>query len=83
MVWDYTHAPPIWTMFTGSVQRYQNGNTLIGWVWSDPLLVTEVTSDGATVWEGTIHATGAQVPYRVTKIASLYGYQRAVAFPDQ
>lgn len=61
-------------MFTGSVQRYQNGNTLIGWTFGSPLVATEVTSNGSTVWEGTLHATGSQVPYRFTKIVSLYGY---------
>ena len=76
MVWDFTHAPSLWTMFTGSVQRFQNGSTLIGWVFGNPLLVTEVSSSGATVWEGAIHATGTQVPYRATKILSLYGYQQ-------
>jgi hypothetical protein len=39
-------------------------------------VVTEVSSSGATVWEGAIHATGAQVPYRATKVVSLYGYQQ-------
>jgi hypothetical protein len=76
MVWDFTHAPPLWTMFTGSVQRFQNGNTLVGWVFGNPLLVSEVTSSGQTMWEGTIQATGTQVPYRATKIASLYGYEQ-------
>ena len=75
LVWSFTHAPPVWTMFTGSVQRFQNGNTLVGWIFGDPLLATEVSPSGETVWEGTIHAAGTQIPYRVTKIASLYAYE--------
>ena len=33
MVWQFHHAPEIYTQFTGSVQRLQNGNTFIGWTW--------------------------------------------------
>jgi len=76
LMWSYTHAPAYWTAFTGSVERYQNGNTLIGWTFGTPLVATEVTSAGATVWEGTLQVTGAQVPYRFIKIVSLYGYQQ-------
>ncbi len=74
LVWQFQHAPPIFTAFTGSVQRLANGNTVIGWTFGSPLLATEVTSAGSTVWEGTLHATGTQVPFRFTKIRSLYGY---------
>ena len=76
LAWSFTHVPPYWTMFTGSVERFQNGNTLIGWTFGTPLVATEVTSEGATVWEGTLQVTGAQVPYRFTKIVSLYGYEQ-------
>jgi hypothetical protein len=76
-VWDFTHAPPIFTEFTGSVQRLANGNTFIGWTFGrQPLIASEVTSSGATVWEGTLTVPTDQVPYRFTKIASLYGYVR-------
>jgi hypothetical protein len=74
LAWQYQHAPPIYTAFTGSTQRLVNGNTLIGWTFGNPLLATEVTSAGSTVWEGTLHAAGTQVPYRFTKIRSLYAY---------
>jgi hypothetical protein len=73
-VFDFTHAPPYFTQFTGSVQRLGNGDTFIGWTFGSPLVATEVSSSGATVWEGTLHAPTAQVPYRFTKIASLYEY---------
>jgi hypothetical protein len=75
-VWDFTHAPPIYTSFTGSVQRLTNGNTFIGWTFGKPLTATEVTSSGSTVWEGTLNAPTDQIPYRFTKIASLYEYAR-------
>lgn len=74
LVWSYTHAPSIFVQVTGSVQRLANGNTLIGWTYGLPLLATEVSPAGTVVWEGTLNAPGPQVPYRFTKIASLYGY---------
>jgi hypothetical protein len=73
-VWDFTHAPPYYTAFTGSAQRLANGNTFIGWTFGSPLVATEVSSSGATVWEGTLNAPGTQIPYRFTKIRSLYRY---------
>jgi hypothetical protein len=75
-VWDFTHVPPYYTQFTGSVQRLSNGNTFVGWTFGDPLVATEVSSSGTTVWEGTLNVPIAQVPYRFTKIASLYEYVR-------
>jgi arylsulfate sulfotransferase len=74
MVWQFSHVPPFYTQFTGSVERLTNGNTFIGWTWGSPMVATEVTSTGSTVWEGTLSVTGAQVPYRFTKIVSLYKY---------
>lgn len=76
MVFQSQHAPPYFTQFTGSVQRLESGNTLIGWTWGSPLVATEVTPAGTTAWEGTLVATGAQTPYRFTKIVSLYEYIR-------
>ena len=73
-VFEFTHAPSYYTAFTGSVQRLANGNTFIGWTFGTPLVATEVTPAGATVWEGTLTAPKVQIPYRFTKIASLYEY---------
>jgi hypothetical protein len=75
MVWQFSHDPSIYTQFTGSVQRLQNGNTFIGWAWTPSVLATEVTSTGTTVWEAPLVSTRAQLPYRFTRIASLYGYK--------
>ncbi|HET7564384.1 MAG TPA: aryl-sulfate sulfotransferase [Gemmatimonadaceae bacterium] len=75
MTFQYQRTPPFYTQFTGSVQRLANGNTLIGWTWfTSPLIATEVTSEGDVVWEGTLKAPGPALPYRFTKIASLYRY---------
>ena len=52
-VWEYRHDPDIYADAMGSVQRLGNGNTVIGWGLSDSVGValTEVESDGTTVWE--------------------------------
>lgn len=75
-VWDFTHSPPYYTAFTGSSQRLANGNTIIGWTFGTPLVASEVTPAGTTAWEGTLNAPTPQVPYRFTKIVSLYEYVR-------
>jgi hypothetical protein len=73
MVWQFHHAPDIYTQFTGSVQRLQNGNTFIGWTWI-PLVATEATSAGTTVWEASFITPSLPTPYRFTRIHSLYSY---------
>ncbi|HEX6537422.1 MAG TPA: aryl-sulfate sulfotransferase [Gemmatimonadaceae bacterium] len=76
MKWEYRHVPPVYTTFTGSVQRLASGNTLIGWTWPPTLLVTEVTPGGTVAWEGTLEAPSLFSPYRFTAIRSLYGYEQ-------
>jgi hypothetical protein len=76
MVWQFAHAPAYYTAVTGSVQRLANGNTLIGWTFGNPEAATEVTTSGTTAWEAPLRAPGQQVPYRFTKIVSLYQYVR-------
>lgn len=49
-VWEYRNSPDIYAPFMGSVQRLQNGNTLIGWGGSNNTL-TEVTSGGGIALE--------------------------------
>jgi hypothetical protein len=52
LVWQYRHNPDIVSTATGSVQRFSNGNTLIGWGTANPTL-TEVAADGSLVSELT------------------------------
>jgi hypothetical protein len=74
MVWEFRHSPPIYTPFTGTAQRLQNGNTLIGYAWVGR--ATEVSPDGSVLWEADITVDGdPAVLYRFTRIASLYGYE--------
>jgi hypothetical protein len=74
---EFRHTPSYYDQFTGSVQRLASGNTLIGWTWNtSPIAATEVSPSGSVVWEGTLQAPSPQLPYRFTKIASLYRYER-------
>jgi arylsulfate sulfotransferase len=74
MVFQFHHAPPVYTQFTGSVQRLQNGSTFIGWPWTPTVLASEVTASGSSAWEGSLVAPAVELPYRFTKIRSLYSY---------
>lgn len=76
MAFQFNHAPPIYTSFTGSAQRFANGNTMVGYTFGSPALVaTEVTPTGDVAYEGTLHSGGSQTPYRFTKLRSLYRYE--------
>jgi outer membrane protein assembly factor BamB len=74
LVWEYRPDPPIFAPFVGSVQRFQNGNTLVGF--GPAAIMTEVTPTGQVVWEGRLTVNGQPVPYfyRARRIASLYRY---------
>jgi Arylsulfotransferase (ASST)/Secretion system C-terminal sorting domain len=50
LVWQYRHSPDLYGEATGYVQRFENGNTLIGWGATNPS-VTEVRPDGSTALE--------------------------------
>lgn len=77
LAFQFTHVPPIYTNFTGSVQRFANGNTLVGFTFgSATLKATEVTPAGDVVYDGTLVASGSQTPYRFTKVRSLYQYEQ-------
>ena len=75
LVWEYRHSPPVYAPFVGSVQRFQNGHTLIGYGAAG--IMTEVSADGVVVWEGRLEVAG-QLPttfYRVRELPSLYTHQ--------
>jgi len=76
LVWQYRHDPPVFNPFVGSAERFQSGNTLLGYGAHD--LMTEVTSSGQVVWEGRLTIDGQPVPffYRVRRVPSLYRYRR-------
>jgi hypothetical protein len=51
LVWQFTNAPPLFSVATGSVQRLANGNTFIGWGQISNPAATEVAPDGTKVLE--------------------------------
>jgi hypothetical protein len=54
LVWEFRHTPDISAPCTGSVQRFANGNTLIGWGCAIPTsgtIATEVSPAGSVVFE--------------------------------
>lgn len=71
MVWEFRHAPIIYTPLVGSVQRLVNGNTLIGYAMVGH--ATEVGPDGGVRWEADVRLDGQPAfTYRMLRIASLY-----------
>jgi hypothetical protein len=74
MVWEYRPSPGVISMSMGSVQRLENGATLVGFGAAG--LVVEV-GGGVAAWNATLQADvgGTPVPfYRAVGIHSLYGY---------
>jgi len=65
LVWEYRHSPDIQTPSEGSVQRFRNGNTLVGWFSaagsdaSKPIL-TEVNAQKEVMFELTAPLFKAQ-----------------------
>ncbi len=54
LVWQYRAFPDTYAFAMGSVQRFDNGNTLIGWGMNDrDLTMTEVFPDGSKAMEIT------------------------------
>jgi hypothetical protein len=57
LVWSHDRDEQVFGPFTGSVQRLENGNTLLGWgttsIGSRPtsLVASEIDRSGDTVWE--------------------------------
>ena len=64
LVWEYRNNPTIYGFAMGSVQRLENGNTLIGWGFTTPAL-SEVTPDGKVALE--MKFPGNIVSYRAFK----------------
>lgn len=76
LVWEYRHTPAVFTPFVGSVQRYRDGNTLIGFGAAG--LMTDVAPGGQVVWEARLTVAGQArtLFYRVRRVPSLYRYER-------
>ena len=75
LAWEFQHDPPVYTPFVGSVQRLENGNTVIGYGGTG--LVTEVGPDGGVSWEAQVQVDAQPaVAYRMIRLRSLYRYER-------
>lgn len=76
LVWEFRHAPSIDAPFVGSVQRFQNGHTLIGYGAAG--LMSEVSADGTVDWEGRLDVPGQPLTafYRVRELPSLYSHEQ-------
>ncbi len=62
LVWNYVNNPPVYGRATGSSQRLDNNNTLIGWGLTWPVSVTEVDETGSKEWE--LHFPDSVSTYR-------------------
>ncbi len=74
MVWEYRHAPPIFTPFVGFVERHQDGNTFVAFGLDG--IVDEVTPNDQVLWEGALTVGGVPTGiYRARAVPSLYDYR--------
>jgi hypothetical protein len=64
-VWEFRHAPDIYSESMGYAQRLENGNTFIGWGDGDGTAVTEVRPDGSIALE--LGMKGGNISYRAYK----------------
>ena len=76
LVWEFRRAPPVFAPFVGSVQRFQNGHTLIGYGAAG--IMTEVSAQGTMVWQGQLDVPGQTTTtfYRIRELPSLYVHQQ-------
>ncbi len=68
LVWEYRHNPDIFNFAMGSVQRLDNGNTMIGWGAASSMgapAFTEVHADNSVALE--MYLSPGQTSYRVFK----------------
>jgi hypothetical protein len=75
MVWEYRPSPGIVSMSMGSVQRLDDGTTLVGFGAAGRVAEG---GGGVVTWSATLTAgvAGAPVPfYRAVSVESLYGYR--------
>ena len=74
LLWQFRHTPPVYTEYLGSVQRWTDGSTLVGFGAAG--LATLVSADGSVVWEGRLTKSGvALAPYRFIAVRSLYRFE--------
>lgn len=67
LTWEYRHSPPLFSRFSGSVQRLPDGHTLVAW--GPRGVVSEADARSKTVWELTLPHFGV---YRARSAPTLY-----------
>jgi Arylsulfotransferase (ASST) len=73
-VWQYLPQPSVYSAIVGSVQRLNNGNTVVEFGTTG--LIDEVDPTGTRVARGTFTFHGNPNAYRAIRIGSLYTYER-------
>ncbi|HWA15374.1 MAG TPA: aryl-sulfate sulfotransferase [Gemmatimonadales bacterium] len=74
LVWEYRHAPALFTPYVGNVARLQDGNTFISWGGAGRM--QEVAPDLATRWEVQVRNNGVPaIFYRSVLVPDLYRYR--------
>jgi hypothetical protein len=74
MVWQYLPAPSLFSLIVGSVQRLENGNTVVEFGTTG--LIDEVDASGTRLSRGAFTFRGNSNAYRAIRIASLYRYEK-------
>ena len=92
LVWEYKNDPVIYSSAMGSVQRLDNGNTVIGWGvnMTNNVQITEVTNIGKKVFEIEIPYTWSYRSFRFNvqsvalneNITESYNYTLFQNFPN-
>jgi hypothetical protein len=62
LVWEYRNTPDTFGMFMGSMQRRENGSTMIGWGWHSKPNLTDLHPDGSKAFE--LHLPQGMWSYR-------------------
>jgi hypothetical protein len=72
LLWQYLPNPAIFTPYVGSVQRLDNGHTLVGFGAAGQIHEVDATSN--LVGSAYFQLNGQQIFYRANRIQSLYTY---------
>lgn len=76
-VWEYIH-PLLFARAASSVERLENGNTLVAFDADAEEVFTIVGAgkEGETVWKTRLEAPGLRYIYRAYPAASIWGEER-------
>jgi Arylsulfotransferase (ASST). len=75
LVWSYSHEPPTFTQYTGSVQRLTDGTTLIGFSGMNTAVQVDARGKFMGEFRPMINADTSSGFYRVVGIKNLFRYE--------